>query len=166
MRIHAWTRRRTRCRSTGSAWATAASRPWSNWWPDAAWPGRAEHRRSALDQPVHPNVVDLHRGGKGVGVDAQLPARVTANGEVEQQVEAAVERPRAGAAACVGEREHLRVVDLATDARGRPVAAIAVEAGHRAGHRGDRGLLRADDVVVGLGVHAPGPAPPFIQEER
>src|SRR3546814_654171 len=146
-------------RSTASAWSTAASRPWSNWWPDAAWPGHAEHRRSALDQPVHPHVVDLHRGGKGVGVDAQLPAPVTANGEVEQQVEAAVERPRVGAAAFVGEREHLRVVDVATDARGRPVDAIAVEAGHRARHRGDRGLLRADDVVVGLGMHAHVHAP-------
>src|SRR3546814_11954160 len=73
------------------------------------------------------DLVDLHRGGKGVGVDAQLPAPVTANGEVEQQVEAAVERPRAGAAAFVGEREHLRVVDVATDARRRPVDAIAVE---------------------------------------
>src|SRR3546814_8691411 len=49
------------------------------------------------------------------GGDAQLPAPVTANGEVEQQVEAAVERPRVGAAAFVGEREHLRVVDVATD---------------------------------------------------
>src|SRR3546814_13519804 len=102
---------------------------------------------------------DLLRGGNGVGGDAQLPAPVTDNGGVEQQVEAAVERPRAGAAAFVGEREHLRVVDVATDARGRPVDAIAVEAGHRAGHRGDRCLLRADDVVVGLGIHAHVHAP-------
>src|SRR3546814_5024731 len=55
-------------------------------------------------------------------------------------------------------------VDVAPDARGRPVDAIAVEAGHRAGHRGDRGLLRADDVVVGLGVHAHVHAPRVVAD--
>src|SRR3546814_8601432 len=99
-------------RSTAIAWSTAASRPWSNWWPDASWPGRAEHRRSALDQPVHPHVVDLHRGGKGVVVDAQLPTPVTANVEVDQQVEAAVERPRVVATAFVGDSELLPVADV------------------------------------------------------
>src|SRR3546814_12033068 len=96
IRIHAWTRRRTRCRSTASAWSTAASRTWSNWWPDAAWPGRAEHRRSAPDKQVQPPVVDLHRRGKGVGVAAQLTAQRPDNGTVAQHVAAAVQRKRPG----------------------------------------------------------------------
>src|SRR3546814_16538807 len=104
---------------------------------------------------VHPHVVDLHRGGKGVGVDAQLPAPFTANGEVEQQVEAAVERPGVGAAAFVAEREHLIVVEVTTDARGRPGDEIAVNFGKRGGTCGALGFLCSDSVGACFGWRDP-----------
>src|SRR2546422_865340 len=79
--------------------------------------------RSLIDA----HVVHFHAERQRVPVDALLTAPRAADGDVENEVKRAVERPDVATAFFAREREVLAIVDEPPDTRRRPLNRIHVE---------------------------------------
>src|SRR5262249_18492900 len=114
--------------------------------------------------PVNADVIDHVALGKGGIIDTALSAPVSPDGEIDEQIERAIERPHGVALAFVLEAEVFRVIHEEVDAFLAPLQGIDMKVQPGCRHMDARSLLCVQDMVIGRGVDSPVDAAGLVTE--